>query len=292
MSSAVSRSSPRWAARLVVFAALLLSAFSMPAAAATNTEATQKAIQFLSADVANWTTSQNCIACHRQGAAVFGLSSAKANGYNMAQATSNGRTIQGNLDLLGSRIKTDQKPAGNWLHEGTLYPNEKTSWASFGLAGFDQYVSTQYSSALVMAANWAVSVQQASGRWPEDHINFPVDHGSVPLTARFLVTLSQAKQRVDPAKAAQYQAAIDKAAAYLRANLNNNDTSGAGDGMPYTFQKSWAIVGLKAAGAGLNNANANAITTLANQLKFGALPVSFDVSRQGAGERRAPVQRD
>ncbi|WP_199727908.1 Ig-like domain-containing protein [Corallococcus sp. CA049B] len=287
MSSAVSRSSPRWAARLVVFAALLLSAFSVPAAAATNTEATQKAIQFLSADVANWTTSQNCIACHRQGAAVFGLSSAKANGYNMAQATSNGRTIQGNLDLLGSRIKTDQKPAGNWLHEGTLYPNEKTSWASFGLAGFDQYVSTQYSSALVMAANWAVSVQQASGRWPEDHINFPVDHGSVPLTARFLVTLSQAKQRVDPAKAAQYQAAIDKAAAYLRANLNNNDTSGAGDGMPYTFQKSWAIVGLKAAGPGLNDVNANAIQTLANQLI--AMPA---VSGKGWGNLPSDASND
>ncbi|WP_147468446.1 hypothetical protein [Corallococcus interemptor] len=95
MSSAVSRTPPRWAARLVVFAALLLSAFSLPASAATNTESTQK-----------------------------------ANGYNMAQATSNGRTIQGNLDFLGARIQTDQRPAGNWLHEGSLYPNEKTSRAA------------------------------------------------------------------------------------------------------------------------------------------------------------------
>ncbi|RKG74846.1 Ig-like domain-containing protein [Corallococcus terminator] len=267
MTSAVSRSSPRWAARLAVFAALLLSAFSLPAAAATNTEATQKAIQFLSADVASWTTSQNCIACHRQGAAVFGLSSAKANGYNMAQTTpSTGRTILGNLEFISGRIKTDQKPAGNWLHEGTAYPNSKTSWASFGLAGYDQYVSTQYSSSLVMAANWALGIQQASGRWPEDHSGFPVNHGNVPITARYIVMLAQAKQRVDPAKAAQYQTAIDKAAAYLRANLNNNDTSVVGDGMPYIFQKSWAIVGLKAAGAGTNNVNTAAITTLANQL--------------------------
>ncbi|RKH38839.1 Ig-like domain-containing protein [Corallococcus sicarius] len=266
MSPVVPRSSPCWAARLVVFAALLLSAIGLPAEAATNTEATQKAIHFLSADVANWTTSQNCIACHRQGAAVFGLSSAKANGYNMAQPTTNGRTIQGNLDFLAGRIKADQRPGGNWLHEGSIYPNEKTSWASFGLAGFDQYMSTQYSSALVMAANWAVGIQQASGRWPEDHVSFPVDYGSVPLTARFIVTLAQAKQRVDPAKAAAYQAAIDKAAAYLRANVGNNDTSGAGDGMPYTFQKSWAIVGLKAAGPGAGNVNTNTITGLANQL--------------------------
>lgn len=287
MSSVVSRSSPRWAACLAAFAAVLLSAFASPAAAATNTEATQKAIQFLSSDVANWTTSQNCIACHRQGAAVFGLSSAKANGYNMAQATSNGRTIQGNLDFLAERIKTDQKPAGNWLHEGSAYPNEKTSWASFGLAGFDQYVSTQYSSALVMAANWALGIQQASGRWPEDHINFPVDHGSVPLTARFIVTLAQAKQRVDPAKAAAYQTAIDKAAAYLRANLNNNDTSGTGDGMPYTFQKSWAIVGLKAAGPGTNGVNTTAIQTLANQMV--AMPA---VSGKGWGNLPSEASND
>ena len=37
-----------------------------------------------------------------------------------------------------------------------------------------------------------------------------------------------------PAKAAQYQAALDRAAAYLRANLHNGDTSATGDGMPYT----------------------------------------------------------
>jgi hypothetical protein len=266
MSSAVSRSSPRWAARLVTFAVMVLSAFSLPAAAATNTEATQKAIQFLSADVANWTTSQNCIACHRQGAAVFGLSSAKANGYNMAQGASNGRTIQQNLDAISARIKTDQLPAGNWIHEGTSFPNSKTGWASFSLAGFDQYVSTQYSNSLVMAANWALGKQQASGRWNEDHDGSPVNHGNVPITARYIVALSQAKQRVDPAKAAQYQAAIDKAAAFLRANVNTATTGVFDDGMAYTFQKSWAIVGLKAAGAGANDVNTTTIQTLANQL--------------------------
>jgi hypothetical protein len=266
MSQVVPRSSPRWAARLAVFAALLLSGVGLPAAAATNTEATQKAIQFLASDVANWTTQENCIACHRQGAAVFGMSSAKANGYNMAQNTANGRTIQQNLDSLTARIKTDQLPAGNWIHQGSAYPNSKTGWASFGLAGFDQSVSTQYSSALVMAANWAVARQQTNGRWLEDHSGTPVNHGNVPITARYIVTLAQAKQRVDPAKAAQYQAAIDKAAAYLRANINTATTGYQDDGMPYTFQKSWAIVGLKAAGAGVDNVNTNTIQTLANQL--------------------------
>ncbi|NRD58219.1 ABC transporter substrate-binding protein [Corallococcus exiguus] len=266
MSSAVSRSSPRWAARLVTFAVMVLSAFSLPAAAATNTEATQKAIQFLSADVANWTTHENCIACHRQGAAVFGLSSAKANGYNMAQAATNGRTLQQNLDAITARIKTDQLPSGHWLYQGSSFPNSKTGWASFGLAGFDQYVSTQYSSALVMAANWALGMQQSSGRWNEDHSGTPVNHGNVPITARYIVALAQAKQRVDPAKAAQYQAAIDKAAAYLRANINTATTGVFDDGMPYTFQKSWAIVGLKAAGPGANGVNTTTINTLANQL--------------------------
>ncbi|WP_375755587.1 Ig-like domain-containing protein [Corallococcus exercitus] len=266
MSSASSRASPRWAARLVVFAALLLSAFSLPAAAATNTQATQKAIQFLASDVANWTTHENCIACHRQGAAVFGMSSAKANGYNMAQTTANGRTLQENLDAISFRIKSDQLPSGHWLYQGASFPNSKTGWASFGLAGFDQYVSTQYSSVLVMAANWALGMQQSSGRWNEDHNGTPVNHGNVPITARYIVALAQAKQRVDPAKAAQYQAAIDKAAAYLRANINTPTTGVFDDGMPYTFQKSWAIVGLKAAGPGVDGVNTATIQTLANQL--------------------------
>ncbi|WP_246357063.1 Ig-like domain-containing protein [Pyxidicoccus fallax] len=240
---------------------------ALPASAQTqtNTQATQRAINFLSADVVHWTQENNCVACHRQGAVVYGMANAKANGYDMNFVAANGRTNQQNLDFLAGRIRTDQLANGSWIHDGRFYRNEKTSFSVFGLAGYDQNVSTQYSSALVAAANWALLIQ-TGGRWQSDHASFPVDHGSVSTTARLMTGLAQAKQRVDPAQAARYQAVLDSAAAYLRNNLNNNDTSAAGDGMPYTFQMAWAMVGLKAAGPGPNEANTTALDQLAERL--------------------------
>lgn len=249
--------------------ALLLVVLSLPASAQTqtNTQVTQRAINFLSADVYNWTVDpvNNCIACHRQGAAVYGLANARSTGYDMNVVTSNGRTNQANLEYLGARIRNDQLANGSWLHQGLYFRNEKTSFSMFGLAGYDQNVSTQFSSGLVAAANWALATQVA-GQWASDHAHFPVDHGSVPTTARIMAGIAQAKQRVDPARAAQYQAALDSAAAYIRNNLNNNDTSATGNGIPYTFQMMWAVAGLKAAGPGPNNANITAINTLADRL--------------------------
>ncbi|QSQ21525.1 ABC transporter substrate-binding protein [Pyxidicoccus parkwayensis] len=252
---------------LLGLVALVAAVLALPASAQTqtNTQATQRAINFLSADVVNWTNANGCVACHRQGAVVFGMSNAKANGYDMNFVASNGQTNANNLSALALRIKNDQLANGSWIHEGVNFRNEKTSFSTFGLAGYDQNVSTQYSASLVAAANWALTTQSA-GRWPSDHANFPVDHGSVQTTARIMTGIAQSKQRVDPAKAAQYQAALDNAAAYLRNNLNNGDTSATGDGMPYTFQMAWAIVGLKAAGPGPGGANTTAINTLADRL--------------------------
>ncbi|NOJ80205.1 ABC transporter substrate-binding protein [Myxococcus xanthus] len=251
--------------RLVTLVPLVVA---LPSAAQTqtNTQSTQRAINFLSADVVHWTQENNCVACHRQGAVVYGLSSARANGYDMNAVVGNGRTNLANLELLAQRIRNDQLANGSWIHEGTAFRYEKTSFSVFGLAGYDENVSTQYSNALVNAANWALTTQEPSGRWPSDHAHFPVDHGSVSTTARIMTGMAQAKQRVDPARAAAYQAALDRAAAYLRANLNNNDTSAPGNGMPYTFQVAWTVLGLKAAGPGLNDVNTGAINTLAERL--------------------------
>lgn len=254
------------ALRLVgLVAAVLVAGLAQPAAAATNTEATQKAINFLSRDVADWVGSHGCAACHRAGGALYGMASAKGNGYDMNVVTGNGRTNAGNMDFVAARIKGEQRADGSWIHDGGLYQRTKTSYAAFGLAGYDNFVSTQYSNSLVSVANWALTTQNA-GRWIEDHGTFPTTFGNVPVTARIMVALAQARQRVDPAKAAQYQAALDRAAAYLRANMNNNASSAFGDGMAYTHEISWAIVGLKAAGPGANGENTAAINTLADKL--------------------------
>ncbi|MCP3137157.1 Ig-like domain-containing protein [Pyxidicoccus xibeiensis] len=261
---------------LLGLVALAMSVLAIPASAQTqtNTQATQRAINFLSADVAHWTTENNCVACHRQGAVVYGMANARANGYDMNFVAANGRTNLQNLEFLAQRIRVDQQANGSWLHTGNAFRNEKTSFSTFGLAGYDQNVSTQYSASLVSAASWALTTQEAGGRWPSDHALFPVDYGSVPTTARIMTGIAQAKQRVDPARAAQYQAALDRAATYLRNNLNNADTSAPGNGMPYTFQVAWAIVGLKAAGPGPNNENTAAINTLADRLSTRTSPGS------------------
>ncbi|QSQ11990.1 Ig-like domain-containing protein [Myxococcus landrumensis] len=248
--------------------ALCVAVLSTPSSAQTqtNSQSTQRAINFLSADVVTWVNENNCAACHRVGASTYGMAAARANGYDMTVVAANGRTNQANLETLGQRIRNEQLPDGSWIHTGNAFRNEKTSFATFGLAGYDQNVSTQYSASLVAAANWALATQEPSGRWVSDHASYPVDHGSVPTTSRIMTGIAQAKQRVDPARAAQYQAALDRAAAYLRANLDNPDTSAPGNGMPYTFQVAWAVVGLKAAGPGPANANTAAIDTLANRL--------------------------
>lgn len=277
-----------WSRLRGMLAALLLVGLSLPAAAATNTESTQKAINFLSSDVKDWVASQGCAACHRAGAALYGMASAKSNGYDMGVVTANGSTNAANMEFVAARVKGEQLANGSWNHFGD-FTYEKTSYASFGLAGYDTFVSTQYSNSLVMAANWALASQQASGRWPEDHGTYPTTFGSIPVTARMVVALAEAKLRVDPAKAAQFQAAMDKAAAYIRANINNGDTSAFGDGMPYTHEVAWALVGLKAAGPGANGENTATINTLADRLMArgsstgvawgelqGAAPTDFD----------------
>ncbi|XXF78101.1 Ig-like domain-containing protein [Myxococcaceae bacterium GXIMD 01537] len=252
----------RW---LGLMAAALLIGFAQPASAASNTESTQKAINFLSGDVKDWVGSQGCAACHRAGAALYAMASAKANGYNMAATAHNGLTNSVNMEFVAQRVKGEQLANGSWTHGGS-YTTTKTSYAAFGLAGYDNFVSTQYSNSLVSVSNWALASQQASGRWVEDHGTYPTTFGNVPVTGRMMVALAQAKQRVDPAKAAQFQASLDKAATYIRNNLNNNGSSAAGDGINYTHEISWAIVGLKAAGAGANGVNTTAINTLADRL--------------------------
>ncbi|MFP2924518.1 Ig-like domain-containing protein [Pyxidicoccus sp. 3LG] len=250
---------------LFVFA--LLSPWLAPSAhAATNADAAQRAINFLSADAANWAQHYGCSSCHRHGAAVFGLSTARATGYDLDALTYNGRTNRQNLEFITDRIQSEQYPDGSWIHEGFWYPSSKTSYSLFGLAGYDANVGTRYSDAMVRAADWALGMQQGSGQWLEDFPFYPVGYGNVGITARLMTGLAQAKQRVDPARAAQYQASLDRAAAYVRAHLDDLTDGAEQDGQRYTHQKAWALIGLKAAGPGANGENTAAMATLASRL--------------------------
>jgi hypothetical protein len=245
--------------------ALVALLFALPSRAASNAEAAQRGINFLSADAANWATHFGCTSCHRHGATMFGLATARATGYDLDAPTYNGRTNRENLELITGRMVAEQRADGSWIHEGNWYPLAKSSYSAFGLAGYDAHVGTQYSDALVRAADWALTSRQA-GRWREDFPFYPVGYGNVGITARMMTALSQAKQRVDPAKATRYQAALDEAAAYVRAHMNDLTDGPESDGQRYTHQVAWAIVGLKAAGPGASGENTAAMATLANRL--------------------------
>ncbi|QSQ21522.1 hypothetical protein JY651_41120 [Pyxidicoccus parkwayensis] len=257
------RALPARSARFV--AALLTLLLASSAHAATNAESAQRAINFLSADAANWAAQFRCTSCHRHGATMFALSTARANGYDLDALTYNGRTNRQNLEAITARMQSEQRLDGSWIHEGNWYPYAKTSYSAFGLAGYDANVGTQYSDTLVRAADWALSTQ-VNGRWKEDFPFYPVGYGNVGTTARLMTAIAQAKQRVDPARAAQYQASLDQAAAYIVAHMNDLTDGPISDGQRYTHQMAWAIVGLKAAGPGANGQNTAAINTLASKL--------------------------
>jgi hypothetical protein len=114
----------------VMVAILSVLGFTPAASALTNTQSAQKALNILSADAASWTQSQNCIACHRQGAAVFAIAKAQANGYDMSATAPNGQSNLNNLKSLAQALSNNQQPGGYWIHDGS-YVNSKSSYASF-----------------------------------------------------------------------------------------------------------------------------------------------------------------
>ncbi|NOK01566.1 MULTISPECIES: Ig-like domain-containing protein [Myxococcus] len=267
-SHAASPALPRAALARVTFFLVTLTGLLLagPAQAATNAESAQRAINYLSADAANWSVRFGCTSCHRHGAAMFGLANARTTGYDLDALTYNGRTNRENLEFITGRLVSEQRADGSWFHEGIFYPNAKTSYSAFGLAGYDAHLGTRYSDALVLAADWALTRQEATGRWREDFPFYPVGYGHVGVTARMMTAIAQARQRVDPAKASRYQAALDRAADYVRAHMNDWTDGPATDGQRYTHQVAWAMVGLKAAGPGTNAMNTLALETMATRL--------------------------
>jgi hypothetical protein len=227
---------------LLVFVATLFFAvvalISTPAAAAPGdslAQAAQKGVDFLVPDVVDWTNWNGCIACHRQGAALYGMAVAKNAGFTTNLSTGNG------AGYVAEQIAQNQGPDGSWDWGSGL----KSSYTLLGLAGYDAYVSTAYANNVVAGADWAVSVQDPDGHWWLDFEDGVTAHGDVTITGRFMVGIAQAKQRVDATKAAAYQASLDRAAGYLAAHKSDpSDYSGVGT----VYELAWAIVGAKAAG--------------------------------------------
>jgi len=243
---------------LVALTGTATASLSYAAPGDTVTATVQKAADFLNPDTVNWTKSQGCIACHRQGAPVFGLSSAYKSGYSVNLDATVG------LGYTAKALVDAQEADGRWTHFGS-FDYSKTSYAWFGIAGFDKFVATTYSTQLTRGADWAVLHQYPDGSWPEDHGAFPATYGYVPVTARMTVALVQAKNRVDTVTAARYQLAIDKAVAWIKNSIMQRPGDGW-TGTGYNYELAYAIIGLKAAGVPNSDpALAGALTRLRNQ---------------------------
>lgn len=228
-------------------AALLLSFVMVTPARAQSDAPTRAAVQrginYLVPDVVQFSKANSCQACHRQGAALFGASVAKTSGYIVDLGDNTG------LGYLADHAVKDQTKAGapghgSWIHEGTHYQVSKTSYAFFGLAGYEQ-VSTRLSEQLVHAANWSLTSQQTGGQWIEEHQSLPTTYGDVPATARIMMGIARARKYVDPVTAERYSVSLARAAQWLRANKNNTHEAVMGR----NFQRAYALLGLIAAGA-------------------------------------------
>ncbi len=234
---------------------MLVSSSAFAAGGDTLEQATQRGANYLVSDAVAFAKANDCQACHRQGAAMFGLSEALSNGYTIDEGDANG------LGLLAVQNIRHQgpfrnAPTGRYWHTGgpSNYQNSTSSYAGYGLAGYDSAVSTRFSSDLVEAADDAVLRQTVSGSlgwWAEEHHNFPTTFGYVQNAARHIEVLRAARARADATRQAAYDAAIARAVAYIRSRASDytQSTGGGGHGaVGYSFQAAWALLGLKAAG--------------------------------------------
>lgn len=205
--------------------------------------ATQKGVNYLVGDVVTFSQRNTCQACHRQGAALYGLAIANATGYAVNNNDSNG------TGYLAAHAVRDQQSTGRWVHGSRHYIRSKTSYSVVGLAGYDRYISTRYSANLLLAADWLVAnittVNATQAYWPEDHGSQPTTYGHVPVTARMMIALARARNVADPNRQAAYDSALSRAANWIRANRDNRSAIIMG----YTYEVAWAILGLRAAGA-------------------------------------------
>lgn len=254
----------------LTFGFVLVASSAFAAGGDTLEEATQRGANYLVADAVAFAKANNCQACHRQGAAIFGLSEALSNGYTIDEGDTNGVGLMA-VQNVGHQGPFRGAPLGRYWHTGgpNYYQNSTSSYSGYGLAGYDRYVSTRFSADLVEAADDAVLRQTVSGSlgwWAEEHHHFPTTFGYVQNNARHIEVLAAARARADSSRQATYDAAIARAVAYIRSRVTDYTQSTATAGhaaVGYSFQAAWALLGLKAAGIANNDPD---VVSLQNRL--------------------------
>jgi hypothetical protein len=222
--------------------------------------AVQKGTRFLATDVVQWSEGvprTYCAACHRHGISLFGLSQAKLHGYDVTTPLGDERVDA--VEYIAQVIARTQQGDGRW-HTDAGAAVSTTSYALFGAAGYDLYVSNgALASTMIRGADWAIPRQEPDGQWYEDNGGYrPPDWGTVATTARMMIGIAQARTHLPAgdARLATYASALNRGLGWLLERINDPDNSngqGNDDLMDQTYKVGYGILGLAAAGKTVAN---------------------------------------
>ncbi|HEX8699228.1 MAG TPA: PA14 domain-containing protein [Myxococcaceae bacterium] len=147
----------------------------------------QRGMDFVVQDTVTWVQNpaNNCGACHRVGAPLYGASQAAYTGYTVNTTTANG------TGYLANFLANEQYAAGYWTHGAGSHTFIKSAYNAFGLAGYTQFDNDVHLPKLQKAVEWAIGAtvphkftNPLDGKALQGvtSVYVPQDHGSNPVT--------------------------------------------------------------------------------------------------------------
>lgn len=169
-------------------------------------QAAQVGIEWLQSDSIDWQRQHRCFGCHVQGQVIMGLSVAAQNNYRISEEY---------FKELVRFTKKVQNPQTGTYHSG--HHNTATQFAAMALSFFDVLTKAKQNSTLLKSANWLNTNQKPDGEIPIDHIEGPIDQGSIMTTANSVTAFMQAFQET---REARYKEAADRSLAWISATTH------------------------------------------------------------------------
>ncbi|MDQ7822852.1 MAG: VWA domain-containing protein [Candidatus Eremiobacteraeota bacterium] len=183
-------------------------AFSCAAGAAQKSrsprEAAQDGILWLEPQAARWQNKEQCYGCHVQTQALMGFAIAKKNEYTVSSAS---------MAALEGFLLSGIKPDG-----GLSFPHSDNVTAAqflaMALACHRTCLGMPYEEPLVRVSGWLLGRQDASGSFPCDRPEAPIQQGSVMATTNALLALSGAYESTGDRR---YRDGLERGVQWLRA---------------------------------------------------------------------------
>jgi len=173
----------------------------VPATAATIRTAIERSLPLLQDVDSTFLRQTGCASCHHNSLVALAVSTARANGYTVDEATAKNQ-----LHAIGAFLESWRERA---LQNLPIAGGADTiSYLLFGLAS-EHYPPDAATDA---QAIWLKRRQAADGRWPFQTVRPPIESNDIAITA---VSLRALQAFAPPAQRAAYQASIDRARAWL-----------------------------------------------------------------------------